>query len=62
MTHIDIHTENEPEAPAFSDPVNALLFASFCVTTLLFALTEQYAQATAALVAYAVAWGFVRRA
>ena len=62
MAHIDTHTENEPAAPAFSDPVIALLIASFCVTTLLFALTEQYAQAVAALVAYAVAWGFVRRA
>ena len=62
MADTQVQTETEPAPPAFSDPLLALFIASFCVTTLLFALTDQYVQATAAVVAYAVAWGFVRRA
>ena len=62
MADTQVQTETESAPPAFSDPLLAIFIASFCVTTLLFALTDQYAQATAALVAYAVAWGFVRRA
>jgi hypothetical protein len=48
-------------APAISDPVLALLVASSTVTILLCVLTEHFAEATAALVAYAGAWGFLRR-
>ena len=62
MAETQIRTENAPRAPASSDPPAALLIASFCVTTVLFALTEQFAQATGAMVAYAVAWAFLRRA
>ena len=62
MTETQVRTENAPRAPASSDPLAALLIASFCVTTVLFALTEQFVQATAAMVAYAAAWAFLRRA
>ena len=61
MTETDIHTEIEA-APAISDPVTALLVASFCVTTLLFVLTKHFVSASAALVAYSAAWCFLRRA
>ena len=61
MADLEIRTRTEP-APRMTDPVFALLVASFCVTTLLFTLTENFAEATAALVAYAAAWGFLRRA
>ncbi len=58
-------TDTRPEAdvaPAMTDPVVALLVASFCVTTLLFVLTEHFVSASAALAAYAAAWCIVRRA
>ena len=60
MAQIDVHRELD-QAPGYSDPLLALLVASACVTTLLFALTEHYAEASAAIVAYVVAWLFVRR-
>jgi hypothetical protein len=49
-------------APVSSEPLFALLLASCCVTTLVLVLTDQLAQAATALVAYAAAWAFVRRA
>jgi hypothetical protein len=60
VAETDIRTEAEV-APAISDPVNALLVASFCVTTLLFVLTEHFGSATAAVAAYVAAWSLVRR-
>ena len=60
MADTDIRPELEM-APAISDPVNALLVASFCVTTLLFVLTEHYGSASAALAAYVATWFLVRR-
>jgi hypothetical protein len=60
VAEIDIRTEIEA-APAITDPVNALLVASFCVTTLLFVLTEHFGSASAALAAYTAAWHLLRR-
>jgi len=59
MADITAHQELE-QAPASSDPVLALIVASGCITTLLFVLTEHFAGASAAMVAYVVAWFFVR--
>jgi hypothetical protein len=61
MAQIDAHRELDP-APRYTDPLLALIVASGCVTTLLFALTDHYAEASAGLVAYVIAWLFVRRA
>ena len=61
MAQIDVHRELD-QAPRSSDPLLALIVASACVTTLLFVLTEHFAEASAAMVAYVVAWMFVRRA
>ena len=59
----EIDTRPEPTShPRSTDPVIALLVASFCVTTLLFVLTEHFVSASAALAAYAAAWCIVRRA
>ena len=52
----------ETAPPASAHPVTALFFASFCVTTLLFVLTEHFISASAAVAAYTAAWCFVRRA
>ena len=52
----------QPAAPAIANPLTALFFASFCVTTLLFVLTEHFISASAAVAAYTAAWCFVRRA
>jgi len=61
VAETDIHTKADV-APAMTDPLVALLVASFCVTTLLFVLTEHFVSASAALAAYSAAWCIVRRA
>ena len=60
MAETDIHTDVEV-APAISDPVNALLVASFCITTLLFVMTEHSARLPPPSRRTSRRWCFVRR-
>jgi hypothetical protein len=52
----------ESAPPTIAQPVTALFFASFAVTTLLLVLTEHFISASAGVAAYAVAWWLVRHA
>jgi hypothetical protein len=60
MAQVEMQQELE-QPPAYSDPLLALIIASGCVTTLLFVLTEHFAGASAAMVAYVVAWLVLHR-
>ena len=59
MTDGEMSREAAP-VPVFAEPVTAAFIASSVVTTMLFVMTEHFAEAVAAVVAYSVAWLLVR--